>query len=203
MNTNPAETDLALWLEDELQGESLAAFEAGEGRQEHHLAARAEVRRLKALLAANLPAREEPPYPDFFNSRVMRAIRQAQQPPAAVVKRRFWRHPALMPLTACAGMALTFWLGARTHPGALRDGQAAVAATPVTLIAEPFVYAPESGVRVERFASSDAMATVIVLDGVAAIPDAMDFSKYVSPQAAKQSGSTAETAAPDPEASSL
>ena len=55
-----------------------------------------------------------------------------------------------------------------------------VAPPPRVLPVEPFVYTPESGVEAERFASSPASATVIVLSGVAAIPDDTDFSKSTS-----------------------
>ena len=45
MNTNPDEAKLAMWLDDELQGEELAAMEAWAGSQPEQLAAREEVRR--------------------------------------------------------------------------------------------------------------------------------------------------------------
>ena len=96
-----------------------------------------------------------------------------------------------MPLAACAGMMLAFWFGARSQP---REIEVEVAAAPRAIIVEePFVYTPESGVEVERFASSHASATVIVLNGVAAIPDAMDFSKYASPDETRKTDSTADT----------
>ena len=190
MNTNRDETMLARWLEDDLQGADLAAFEAGAGSQPEHLAMRADVRRLRSMVAAALPAAEEPPYPDFFNSRVERAIRERAHQPAAVSWWRFFWHPALMPVAACASMALAFWLGTQIHS----ESPAMVSNTPTKapLPFEPFVYAPEIGVKVERFASSDAEATVIVLDGIEAIPDAMDFSKNVVPQKAREIDSTAD-----------
>ena len=45
--------------------------------------------------------------------------------------------------------------------------------------ATPVVYTPEEGVDAEWFASSGAGANVIVLEGVAAIPDSTDFSETV------------------------
>ena len=45
MNTNPDETKLALWLDDELKGEELTAFEAWVADKPEHLAARDEIRR--------------------------------------------------------------------------------------------------------------------------------------------------------------
>ena len=76
MNTNPDEAKLALWLDDELQGEELVAFEAWAASQPEQIAAREDVRRWRKLMASALPATEEPPYPEFFNGRVARAIRR-------------------------------------------------------------------------------------------------------------------------------
>ena len=66
---------LALWLDDELRGEELAAVEAWAATQPAQLAARAEVRRWREQIAAVIPASEEPPHLDFFHRRVTRAIR--------------------------------------------------------------------------------------------------------------------------------
>ena len=43
----------------------------------------------------------------------------------------------------------------------------------------PVVYTPEEGVNAKWFASNKASATVIVLEGVTAIPDSVDFSQTV------------------------
>lgn len=178
MNTNPDDPMLALWLDDELQGEDLAAFESRTGNLTEMIAARAEVRRWRALIAAAVPAAEDPPYPDFFNARVERAIRQPVAQPARVMKRGwFFRQAVLMPLAACAGMAFTFWLGLQTRPQTV---EVVVEGAPRAIPVEPFVYVPETGVKAERFASAGAEATVIVLKGVAAIPDDTDFSKSTS-----------------------
>jgi hypothetical protein len=54
-----------------------------------------------------------------------------------------------------------------------------VAGAPRAIPVDPVLYTPETGVNAELFASSDASATVIVLSGVTAIPDATDFSETV------------------------
>ena len=180
MNTNPDETKMALWLDDELPGEELAAFEATAGNMAEMIAAREDVRRWRALMAAAVPAAVELPYPDFFNSRVERAIRvPVGGKPVGVRENRWWlfRRSALMPVAACAGMVFTFWLGAQTTH---RATGGVVAVPPRAAAVEPAVYTPENGVEAERFASSPASATVIVLSGVAAIPDDTDFSKSTS-----------------------
>jgi hypothetical protein len=170
MNTNPDEVKLALWLDDELEGAELADFEQWIASQPEHTSAREESRQWRRMVAGALPAAEEPPYPDFFNTRVAKAIHDLERTPApAAVPRRFWQG-WLMPVAACAGMAATFWMGAMVgQPPAAPVVQGA---DPVTA---PIVYVPEKGVDAEWFSSNEASATVIVLEGVAAIPDSTDF----------------------------
>ncbi|MEO5713115.1 MAG: hypothetical protein ABIT37_06470 [Luteolibacter sp.] len=196
MNTNPDEAKLALWLDDELEGEELATFEAWVLGQPEHLAAREETRRWRSMIASAVPASEEPPYPDFFNSRIAQAIRE-QTPQAAVVseKRRFSWQSFLMPLAACAGMVLAFWVGTKAQPKVEID----VAGAPRAIPVEQIVYTPESGVKAELIASHDASAMVIVLDGVRAIPDSMDFSETTYVPVGREFDSTAglETSIPD------
>jgi hypothetical protein len=169
---NPDEATLALWLDDELTGSELAAVEAWAKGQPEQLAAREEIRRWRETMATAFPASEEPPYPDFFNSRVLRSIREQTSKAEIPVRRASWKS-WLMPATACAGMVLAFWVGKESQSVPEYDVSNAPRAIPV----EPVVYTPESGVNAEWFASAKASATVIVLNGVSAIPDTMDFSE--------------------------
>lgn len=190
MNTNPDDTRLALWLEDELHGEELAAFEQWVAGRPELLEERAKARNWHEMMAATLPAAVEPPYPDFFNSRVAQGIRELQTMPAAAAKtpQSFSWRSWFMPLTACAGMVLAFWLGGKKQPGAIEiDVTGAPRAIPV----DPIPYVPEIGVEAEWFVSADASATVIVLSGVSAIPDDTDFSETVYLKAAREMDSTA------------
>ncbi|GAA5125212.1 hypothetical protein JIN84_13760 [Luteolibacter yonseiensis] len=193
MNTNPDEATLALWLDDELTGAELAAVEAWAVGQPEQLAAREEIRNWRKTIAAVLPASEEPPYPDFFNSRVMQAIRE-QSPAiqaaetAPVRKKSFSFTSWLMPLTACAGMVLAFWVGKTSQTAPEYD----VSNAPRAVLVDPVIYTPESGVNAEWFASTKASANVIVLNGVAAIPDAMDFNETVFVPTESEVDSTAE-----------
>jgi hypothetical protein len=178
MNTTPDESLLALWLDDELHGAELAQVEAWALGQPEQLAAREEIRSWRQSIAAVIPAEVEPPYADFFNSRISKAIRELpvsseHAAPTAVAKAPFWKS-WFLPATAFAGMALAFWVGTKSHsspqglPVALHEGVA------------PVYYTPEQGVNAEwvKGASSNG-ATVIVLQGVNAIPDALDFSETV------------------------
>jgi hypothetical protein len=65
MNTNPDETRLALWLDDELAGTELAEIDAWAADKPDQLAAREELRGYRAIMAKNVPASIEPPFPDF------------------------------------------------------------------------------------------------------------------------------------------
>lgn len=190
MNTNPDEATLALWLDDELTGEDLAAVEAWAMRQPEQIAAREEIRGWRATMAAALPAAEEPPFPDFFNSRVLQTIREQTPQPAAVVPTRKFSWGSLwMPMAACAGMAFAFLVGKQTSTPA--EVAAVVAEAPRQIVMKPAIYTPEQGVKAEWFASEEASATIIVLEGVTAFPDSMDFAETAYVPARHELNSTA------------
>ncbi len=170
----PDEELLALWVEDELDGSSAAAVEAWAASQPEWLERREQARQLKPLLQAALPGREDPPYAEFFNARIGREIaREAAAlgpaSPGETPSSGFWKW--FLPATAVAGMALCFWGGTRFGPTVAADNATA------TIPAEqmPIVYTPEKGVNAAYFASAPADAMVIVLDGVAAIPDSFEI----------------------------
>lgn len=177
MNTNPDENTLALWLDDELQGEELAAVNAWAENHPEHLAAREETRRWRKMIASAVPASEEPPAAEFFNGRIAHAIQSATVEPTTLAKRRIAWRSVLMPLAACAGMVLAFWIGVRTNSG---TPEIDVTGAPRAIPVEPIVYTPDRGVNAEWFKSQEASATIIVLNGVDAIPDSMDFSATAS-----------------------
>lgn len=189
MNTNPDESTLALWLDDELTGEQLANVESWAVAHPDQLAAREAVRQWRATIASAIPAVEEPPFPDFFNSRVLQAIREESPQPEVIRKKPAFWNSWLMPMAACAGMVVAFWFGRSQVEAPDYD----VANAPRAIPVDPVIYTPESGVEAEYFASTDASAMVIVLNGVSAIPDATDFSSTVSVPLQSDFDSTAET----------
>lgn len=183
MNTNPDETRLALWLDDELTGPDHAEMEAWAATRPDQLAAREDVRSFRKMMTANLPASEEPPYPDFFLSRINQGIRDLQSteaPTRSAAAVPFWKS-WMMPFAACAGMVLAFGIG---HRSAESPGPLAVVPS-----VSPVVYTPEEGVDAEWFSGSGA--NVIVLQGVSAIPDSTDFSETVYVPTARESDRTA------------
>jgi hypothetical protein len=177
MNTNPDETRLALWLDDELSGDEHAEMEAWAITQPEQLAAREELRSYRKAMAATIPASEEPPYSDFFLSRVNQGIRDLKVVEAPVSQTSapvsFWKS-WLMPAAACAGMILAFGVGRNSG-----EPDQVVKWKPSPMNVTPVVYTPEEGVEAQWFASNKASATVIVLEGVTAIPDSVDFSQTV------------------------
>jgi len=194
MNTKPDETTLARWLDDDLEGAELAAFEASHRADATLLARRQELRAWRASLAAAIPADIEPAYPEFFNHRIAKAIRERiPKPHSAPSTAAFWR-AWWMPATAAAGMVLAFWLGTKTG-GTPQVVTLANPAAGQVAVQGPTVYTPEHGVDAKSFSSSDAAATVIVLEGVDAIPDTLDFSESVGLRATGKA--TAALAPPD------
>lgn len=176
----PDEETLARWVDDELDAASTATVDAWASAQPEWLARREQARRLTPILRGTLPAAEEPPYADFFNARINREIAREAVPiaPAAPViapAAGFWNW--FLPATAVAGMALCFWVGTRVGPAPA----AAVAGPELTAVdAVPVVYTPEKGVKAAYYSSSPADAMVIVLDGVAAIPDSFEIPETAS-----------------------
>jgi hypothetical protein len=207
MNMPPDDAILALWLEDELDGEDFAKVEAWAQSQPDQLAMRESARKWKAMINAGIPATEEPPYPDFFNARIARSISQqkVQQAPEAKPANSipFWRKFAL-PLAAGVGMAFTFWLGIHsrsipvvesiaemTAPGEMTQLADASENLPAT------VYTPENGVRAECFDSDAASATVVILEGLAAIPKETDLTRLTAAtDAPREIDSTAQAELP-------
>ncbi|MCW1924654.1 hypothetical protein OKA05_18965 [Luteolibacter arcticus] len=176
MNTTPDEERLALWVEDELDADALAAVDAWAATQPEWLERREQARQMKALLRGTLPATEEPPYAEFFNARIAREIGReaaAAAPVAPMVQTpgKTWRW--FLPATAVAGMVLCFWAGTRITPPAVNVAAPNTLA-PVSVASVPVLYTPERGVKADYFASASADAMVIVLDGVAAIPDSFE-----------------------------
>lgn len=179
MNTNPDDEKLGLWLDDELDGDEFVAFEAMASERPEWLAEREECRRWKTWVSGAIPSSHEPPYESLFNARVAKGIRDLPDASPVIESRRPFRwHLVLLPMAAAAGMVMAFLLGARTKvpPVVEIDVSGAPRAIPV----EPILYTPEKGVQATWFDSAAADALVIVLEGVPAIPDSVDFSKAMS-----------------------
>ncbi len=162
MNPNPDEQLLARWLDGELDARERASFEA---RLQTDSDLRAEADSFKSLrdtLQAGFPKIEEVPHADFFNSQIQERIAQlrneeAKAAPAKAAPSLFsWlTKPWLLAgaTAACALLALLQW-----QTGG--DVATVVLST----------YAPNSGVKAATYHSNEANATILMLDGLDAMP---------------------------------
>jgi len=184
----PDDATLALWLEDELSGEDFAKVEAWAQSQLDQLAMRESARKWKAMINAGIPATEEPPYPDFFNARIARSISQQKAQDTSKAKPEnilsFWQKFA-RPLAAGLGMAFTFWLGVHSRSIPVVETIAEMTATDEMIqLADATddlpatVYTPVNGVSAECIDSETA--TIVVLEGLAAIPDETDLTRQTA-----------------------
>ena len=73
-NQAPDEAMLTLWTDGELNGDELARVELWAQDHPELLVERDAVRAMQSSIQANMPASVEPPYADFFNLRILRAI---------------------------------------------------------------------------------------------------------------------------------
>ncbi len=194
MNTTPDDELLALWVDDALEGPSASEVDAWASTRSEWLERREQARQIAPLLKTGLAASEEPPYAEFFNSRIAREIaREAGGAVAPTFSRSRSLWSWFLPATAVAGMVFCFWAGTRMVPAPAVAGPDPVAAPPA-----PYLYTPEKGVKAAYFASEPADAMVIVLDGVAAIPDSFEVPDTASIREPASDTATATIEVPAP-----
>jgi hypothetical protein len=171
MNTSPDNQSLFLWLEDELTSTEQPMVDAWCASQPEWLAKRDAVRSWKASLPTVMAAGLEPPYPDFFQSKLMHAIQQqpdvSADVPAKTATARWWSR-LWVPVTALSAMVLCFFGGMQVSKKSTR-------------IYSMVIYTPELGVKAEYFQSSPAEGSVIVLNGVSALPDSFEVPQPPAP----------------------
>lgn len=158
MNTKPDHEMLMLWLEDELSEAEQRNVDAWAQQQPDWLQKREESRSWRRQLSSIRAAEAEMPYGEFFQQRVMRAIEREQalkvEPAATAARPRRFR----MPTTLAAALIIGFFAGALWYQQSPRSN--------VLL-----TYTPAEGVKADFYESSPAKGTVIVLNGVEALPD--------------------------------
>ncbi len=158
MKTPSEDHDLIRWLDAEMTDAERASFSA---RLESDPALKAEVelmQRMSADLRTHLPAEMPVPYGDFFNSQIQ--VRLAQEEPLSIPETRaswldWLRMPTLIAATAAVAIA-----------GFLIMQQGPAAGDSVVLS----IYVPNTSVQARSFHSDEANATVLMLDGMEAMP---------------------------------
>jgi hypothetical protein len=160
-NPEPNEELLTRWIDDDLFGQELIDFEATiADDREMYDAMREEAKGLGNMMRANFASSVEPPYPDFFNSQIQKHIRDGMDeklPEKASIGSQIWswfRSPFTLAAAAAVALLLTF--------NRQQDESH-------TLVSSTF--SPNPNVVATSFFSEDANATVIVLEGLDAIPD--------------------------------
>ena len=188
-NQAPDEAMLTLWTDGELDGDELARVELWAQDHPELLVERDAVRAMQSSIQANMPASVEPPYADFFNLRILRAIENEKAESGVRVRStgsqwmgsKFNKWLALP--AAAAAMLMCFYMGTQVSP--MPESLAPMAA----VSAKPAIYMPDGDVRANIFSSDDNGATVIVLEGLEDIPD--DFEIVGEP---RHSGSASSRA---------
>jgi len=174
MKTKPDDSTLTQWMDGELEGESLHHVEAWVQDHPELLAERDAVQAMSASIQENIPNSVEPPYPDFFNQRILHAIEEehvaTRQTEPQTTPRGFWQW-LVMPIAAGA-MAICFYLGTQMNSTPATSGATLV----VNEAPKASVYTPDGAVSANMFKSTDAKATVIVLEGLEDLPDDLEMA---------------------------
>ena len=159
MKTPSEDHDLIRFLDGEMSDAERASFESRMAADPLLKSEVAMMQRMSADLRAHLPAEMPVPYADFFNSQIQ--VRLAQEDPQMLPSvRTSWldwlRIPTLM--TAVAAVAIGgFMIVQKQAPS---DANSIVHS----------IYVPNPAVQARSFHSDAAQATVLILDGIEAMP---------------------------------
>ncbi|MCB1208195.1 MAG: hypothetical protein KDK97_02650, partial [Verrucomicrobiales bacterium] len=155
--------DLIRWLDDEMTAAERTAFEARLAADPVLKAEAEEMRQISLSVRSHLPKEMPVPHPDFFNSQIQVRIeqmeledRRASARPAAAgsIFSSLWMR-LLAPVAAIAMVAVG-WMTLRTSTA---SGSVVVS-----------VYAPDPKVQATAVENVDAQATVLLLEGLEAMP---------------------------------
>lgn len=164
MKTPPEDHDLIRWLDGEMDAAERARFTA---RLESDPALKAEadlMQRMSLDLRAALPVEMPVPFGDFFNSQIQARIQEeqsAERQAAPVPARSSW-----LDLFRLPGFATIAAVAAAVVVGAVMILQQPSASNSLVLS----TYAPSQGVQVSSYHSTDAQATVLMLNGLEELP---------------------------------
>lgn len=163
MKTPSEDHDLIRWLDGEMNAAERASFTA---RLDADPALKAEaefMQRMSADLRSTLPAEMPVPFGDFFNSQIQARISQEPRDLAEPETQRaswldWFRLPGFSTIAAVtAAVVIAGVMILRQSPP---SGDSVVLSS----------YAPNQGVQVNAYYSSDAQATVLMLNGLEDLP---------------------------------
>lgn len=162
--------DGQLTPDEEKQLDSLMQDDAG------ILAELQEMKSVTVAIKEEIPASVEPPYGDFFNSKLMRKVDlqiRSQRP--AEKAQRWWQSMrwAWAPVSALA-LVLSFFAGHRiASPSDQESGNSTAAVSQSAVL--PTVYFTGESLDAEVIADSQGDVSAIVVNGLSAIRDDIDF----------------------------
>lgn len=164
MKTPPEDHDLIRWLDGEMNAAELERFTA---RLESDPAMKAEadfMQRMSADVRGALPAEMPVPFGDFFNSQIQMRIAQEERELVEMEteKREGWQRWFQLP-TFITGAAVA----ASLMLAAVMIWQQPSGTNGSVILSS---YAPNGQVQVSSYQSTEAQATVLVLDGLEALP---------------------------------
>ncbi len=161
------------WVDDCLTPEEQLVVDAAAKDDPSLLEEMASIRELNTQVKAEFPASIEPPYPDFFNTQVMNRIRDEEKKISAPVssgKNPWWSKIGFgwVPASALA-VVLAFFAGSRMNH--FTDGPE------LAQKILPSVYTPEEKHGARVIADSQGDVAAIVMEGLDAIGDEVDFAE--------------------------
>lgn len=138
----------------------------------------ASLQRVAAEVKAEVPASVDPPYGDFFNSQLMRKVDleiEAKRPGKKAS--RWWESLrwAWAPVGALA-LVLSFFAGHRVGRPVQGPEVAQSEQNRPESIILPTVYSAGNSLDAEVIANSDGEVTAIVVNGITALNDEIDFA---------------------------
>lgn len=170
----PDEKTLSSWLDGELEGEELRKVNAWAETNVGDLDAEFKCEigwcALNDELMASMPDSQEPPYPEFFNSKIQQAISEDQQHEVVVASSStLWQKLRLMLAPAAIAALVAFYAGTQ-----MQHDQPADTTPEVVVVEKSSVYVPHIGIMAAVSESDDA--TEIILSGLTPISDELDIA---------------------------
>ncbi len=168
----PDEKTLNRWLEGELEGEELRKIDAWAethaGDLDNEFKCEIGWEALNDEMMSAIPESTEPPYPEFFNSKIQQAI--LDEMPATNVElpaSSLWQKLRLVVAPAAISALVAFYAGTQMQNSQATDPSEVVSE-------ESSVYVPHTGIVAAISESNEA--TEIILNGLNPISDELDIA---------------------------
>lgn len=183
------------WIDDQLspeEGQQLSAILEDEPELKRELQ---EMKDLSLSVSNEIPASVDPPYGDFFNSQLMRKVDLEIESQRPVKKAERWWQSfrwAWAPVGALA-LVLSFFAGHRiarpADPAVVKGPEQSKSNESTSL---PTVYFAGESLDAEIISDNEGEVSVIVVNGLSAIRDDIDFATVTTSAELPQSFSKSE-----------